>query len=64
MRKTITADKVKKLPVGTDVFLIRESTGEAGRLWIVKSGRKKILKGVFAEYEIKDRAGWHYEVET
>lgn len=64
MRKTITADKVKKLPVGTDVFLIRESTGEAGRLWIVKSGRKKILKGVFAEHEIKDRAGWHYEVET
>ena len=64
MRKTLTADQVKKLPVGTDVFLIRESTGQWGMLWVVKSGRKKMLKGVAAEHEIKDRAGWHYEVEV
>lgn len=63
MRKTISAEKVKKLPVGTDVFLIRESTGEAGRLWVVKSGRKKMLKGIYTEHEIKDRDGWHYQVE-
>lgn len=45
MRKTLTADKVKKLPVGTDVFFVRESSGEAGRFWIVKSGRKKKAQG-------------------
>lgn len=64
MRKTLTADKVKKLPAGTDVFLVRESTGNVGRLWIVKSGRKKMLKGIMTEHEIRDRAGWHYEVEV
>jgi hypothetical protein len=64
MRKTISAEKVKKLPVGTDVFLIRESSTEYGRLWVVKSGRKKMLKGIYMEHEIKDRDGWHYEIET
>jgi hypothetical protein len=61
--KKITADKVKKLPVGADVYLVREATGEKGKLWIIKSGRKKLLKGLMATHEIKDRAGWHYEVE-
>jgi len=61
--KTLTAEKVKKLQPGTDVFTVKDETGERGRMWIVKSGRKKLLKGVFAEYEIKDRPGWHYEVE-
>lgn len=64
MRKTLTVAQVKKLPAGTDVFLIRESTGQEGRLWIVKSGRKKILKGIMTEHDIADRKGWHYEVEV
>ena len=64
MRRTLTAEKVKRLPVGTDVFLVRECNGNTGRFWIVKSGRKKMLKGIMAEHEIKDRTGWHYEVET
>lgn len=64
MRKTLTAEKVKKLPVGTDVFLVRECNGNTGRLFIVKSGRKKMLRGMMTEHEIKDRAGWHYEVEA
>ena len=62
--KTLTAEKVKKLPPGTDVYLVREATGQRGRLWIVKSGKKKLLKGVMAEHEIKDRPGWHYEVDA
>lgn len=61
--KILTADKVKKLPVGTDVRLVREADGATARMWIVKSGRKKLLKGVYAEREIVDRPGWHYEVE-
>lgn len=61
--KVLTAEKVKRLEPGTDVFIVKEATGERGRLWIVKSGRKKLLKGVFTEFEIKDRPGWHYEVD-
>lgn len=64
MRKTLTAEQLKKLPAGTDVLLVRESTGQVGRLWIVKNGRKKKLKGIMTEHEIRDRAGWHYEVEA
>lgn len=64
MRKTITADKVKKLPPGTDVWLIHEADGKTGMLWIVKSGRKKMLRGVAGTHEIKDLPGWHYEVEV
>lgn len=63
MNKTLTASQVKRLPVGKDVFLVRDATGEIGRLWIIKRGRKKLLKGVYSEHEIKDRVGWHYEVE-
>lgn len=62
MGKTLTADKVKKLEPGTDVILVDEKTGKQAMFWVVKSGRKKKLKGVFTEYEIKDREGWHYEL--
>ena len=62
--QALTAEKVKKLPPGTDVYLVREATGQRGRLWIVKSGKKKLLKGAVAEHEIKDRPGWHYEVDA
>ena len=58
----LSADKVKRLPSGTDIFIVRDETGEKGRLWIVKSGRKKLLRGVMAEHEIRDREGWHYEL--
>ena len=61
--KIVTADKVKKLPVGTDVYLVRNATGEKGLLYVVKSGRKKMLRGMTGLHEIKDRAGWHYGVE-
>jgi len=61
--KTLTAAQVKKLPVGTDVRLVRESTGRTGLLRVVKSGRRKMLRGVVTDHlhEIKDRQGWHYE---
>ena len=62
MAKILDAKKVKKLPVGTDVRVVQESTGKTGMLWVVKSGRKKMLKGIAGIHEIKDRAGWHYEL--
>jgi hypothetical protein len=55
---------VKKLPVGTDVILVRDGTGKSGKLWVIKSGRKKMLRGVMGIHEIQDRPGWHYEVEV
>lgn len=64
MGKVLSAQKVKKLPVGTDVLLVREGTGKTGRLWIIQSGRKKMLRGVMGIHEIQDRPGWHYEVEV
>ena len=63
MRKTLTAAQVKKLPVGTDVFLIWEGTGRWAKLLVIKSGRKKMLKGAYSLQDIADRTGWHYEVE-
>lgn len=62
MGKRLTAEQVKKLPVGTDVLMIQETAGKIARLWIVKSGRKKMLHGVLAIHEIKDLPGWHYEL--
>ena len=61
MGKVLTAQKVKKLPVGTDVILVRDGTGKSGKLWVIKSGRKKMLRGVMGIHEIADRPGWHYE---
>ena len=62
MGKILSVQAVKKLKPGTDVLIVKDSTGEAGRLWIVKSGNKKLLKGIMAEHEIKERPGWHYEL--
>ncbi len=61
--KVLTADKVKKLPIGTYVYLVRDADGQRGKLWVAKTRNRKWLKGVYGEYEIKDRAGWHYEVD-
>lgn len=61
--KTLNAEQVKRLPVGTDVILVNEKTGSRGRLWIIKKGRRKMLRGIVTQHEIKDREGWHYEIE-
>lgn len=61
MGKRLTEKQVKRLPVGTDVYLVNDSTHERGMLWVIKSGRKKMLRGVAAVHEIKDKDGWHYE---
>lgn len=61
--KTLTAEKVKRLPVGTDEIIVNEKTGSRGLLWIIKHGRKKMLRGIVTLHEIKDREGWHYEIE-
>lgn len=61
--KTLNKEQVKRLPVGTDVILVNEKTGSRGRLWITKKGRRKMLRGIVTLHEIKDREGWHYEIE-
>lgn len=62
MWKQVSATKVKKLPVMTDVKIVNDKTHDFGIMWIIKCGRKKILKGIYTTQEIKDRDGWHYEV--
>lgn len=61
--KVLTAAEVKRLPVGTDVIVVNEKTGSRGMLWIIKRGRKKMLRGIVTLHEIKDLEGWHYEIE-
>lgn len=61
MGKILTAAQVKRLPVGTKIKLVREGNNTSGRLWVVKSGNKKMLCGVMATHKIEDRPGWHFE---
>ncbi len=61
--KTLTAQQIKKMPVGTIIRLVNDKTGQYGGLWIVKSGKKKMLKSLYTMIEIKDRDGFHFELE-
>ena len=60
--KILTAEQVKRLPVGTDIKIVQNSTGRYSLSYIVKSGRKKMLKRpLFDPVVIIDRVGYHYE---
>lgn len=60
--KILTAEQVKRLPVGTDIKIVQNSTGRYSLSYIVKSGRKKMLKRpLFDPDVIIDRVGYHYE---
>ena len=60
--KILSADQVKRLPVGTDIKIVQNSTGRYSLAYIVKSGRKKMLKKpLFDPDVIIDRVGYHYE---
>ena len=60
--RILTADQVKRLPVGTDIKIVQNSTGRYNLAYIVKSGRKKMLKKpLFDPDVIIDRVGYHYE---
>lgn len=61
MGKILTAKQVKKLPVGTDIAIVNERTGAKGLCWIIKSGKKKVLRDVYDVHDIKDRDGYRYE---
>lgn len=62
--KTLTAKQVKRLEPGADVYLVNDKTGERGSLWVIRIGRKKVLRGILGRmHEIKDLEGWHYEIE-
>jgi len=61
---TLTAEQVKRLPVGTDVRIVQNATGKYGLGYIVKSGKRKMLKCPLLDpVVIVDRVGFHYEVE-
>ena len=60
--RILTAEQVKKLPVGTDIKIVHNSTGRYSLGYIVKSGRKKMLKKPLMDpVMIIDRVGYHYE---
>ena len=60
--RILTAEQVKRLPVGTDIKIVQNSTGRFSLGYIVKSGRKKMLKRpLFDPAVIVDRVGYHYE---
>ena len=60
--RILTAEQVKRLPVGTDIKIVQNSTGRYSLSYIVKSGRKKMLKKPLMDpVVIIDRAGYHYE---
>lgn len=61
--KTVNAKQVKRLPLGTDVFLVNDKTGQRGSMWVIQNGRKKMLRGIINVMEIKDKEGWHYEIK-
>ena len=61
--KTVTAKQVKRLPLGTDVFLVNDKTGSRGSMWVIQNGRKKMLRGIINVMELKDKEGWHYELD-
>ena len=67
MRKRISVDRLKKLPEGTDVYYVEESTGRAARMWIGKTYKgRKLLKGIFSERwlsEVTEQHGWHFEID-
>ena len=60
--RILTAEQVKRLQVGTDIKIVQNSTGRYSLAYIVKSGRKKMLKRpLFDPVAIIDRVGYHYE---
>ena len=62
--KTLTAEQVKRLPVGTDVRIVQNAMGTYELGYIVKSGKRKMIKKLLLDpVAIVDRMGYHYEVD-
>lgn len=64
---TLTTAEVKKLRVGTQLYLVRDhdpTQRVAGG--IVQSGKKKVFVTMASKtaYELKDRPGWHWVMES
>ena len=61
---TLTAEQVKRLPVGKDVRIVQNDTGKYELCYIVKSGKRKMIKKPLLDpVVIVDRVGFHYEVD-
>ena len=59
---TLTAEQVKRLPVGKDVRIVQNDTGKYELGYIVKSGKRKMIKKPLLDpVVIVDRVGFHYE---
>ena len=60
--KTLTAEQVKRLRVGKNVRIVQNDTGKYVLGYIVKSGKRKMLKfPLLGPVAIVDRVGFHYE---
>ena len=67
MRKQISIANLKRLPVGSDVLYVDESTGHFARMWIAKNHKGRlVLKGVLFERLLADVTavpGFHFEID-
>lgn len=67
--KEINANQVKKLDVGSSVWIRKKGTDKKSEFRIVRYGKEKRLKHVLsgsasAPRPIRDRMGFCYEVEA
>lgn len=66
--RTVTANGVKRMEVGTFVWICKNGTDRRSEYIIVRYGKEKRLQHVMSgtastPRPIKDRTGFHYEVE-
>lgn len=67
--KTVTANQVKKLEVGSSVWIRKKNTDRKSEFKIVRYGKEKRLQHVLsgsasAPRPIRDRMGFCYEVDA
>lgn len=66
MKKRLTANAVKRLPIGSIVYRVRDMDGAHAAFVVTLSYKKKILTLIGCHEvtsTIEDKNGWHYEVE-
>lgn len=67
MKKRLTANAVKRLPIGTIVQRVRDMDGAHAAFVVTLSYKKKILTLIGCHEvtsTIEDKSGWHYEMEV
>ena len=67
MKKRLTANAVKRLPIGSIVHRVRDMDGAHAAFVVTLSYKKKILTLIGCHEvtsTIEDKNGWHYEMEV